>query len=1128
MNKKLIIFIACVGVLVAALSITIASCAKNDGGSGGNDSQTPHVCSFSEWETVTEPTCEESGTLKRTCFGCGEEETDIAVALGHSYDPSKGEFVLDGAQPVYEYGCSRTGCDKKNTVTVYTTYDVTDPTCEEGGIEKIIYGVSIDGQSYEKIVTNNIDPLGHSYSMASGVWKWNGYGEATYTVTCSRNYSHTHTYTAEMSSVTDPATCTANGRIIHTATVVEGENTYTDSKNETLYKLYHNYDYDNGTWEWDGHSSATYVARCTNDPSHTNSVTATVTASGSSAATCEQGSITTYTARVYAGSKSYTDTKTVETEPLGHDYDVSTASWKWMDNGAVAKLTFVCNNGEPHSAVYDAVVEYTVTVAPTCFDFGEAHARASVTVDGVTYTDEDNFVVEPIEHELDWYNGYWEWDEYSSATLIVPCTLGEPHNLEAYAIATEEVVYPDCYSDGYRKYTVYLELYGYELTDEKVVVLPATGHDFEVENVEWIGTDKVSAKVELICKNDNRHTVSEIGFAVDTCVKAPTCTITGVTLHTVTVEKDGQTFVVTKESEAPKNGHVFGASYCIYCDVAVYSTGLDFELNEDETGYVLVGVGSFAGETLSIPDTYEGLPVVAIKTEAFKGNKNIKTVYVSENIVKIEYGAFTECIALKNVYFTPNEHGLLDIGKFAFAYCEDLETLDIGNYVKTVRESAFGGCSSLTSVRIAAKNIYDGAFYSCPSLHSLEILDGVEYVGNIINEYTPIFSLTIPSTVKNINTELFSNPRLIEVKNLSSVNISLTSTLKNVYTDAEGESCLWIDPATGYVLFEQGDARYLMGHSGVGKTTVLPESCNKNSYMIYQYALMDVNFGHQPLYIPDAVTQIHRYAARNNKTLTVIWGCANVTDIGVYAFYGCSDLLSVTLGPKLNKIYDYAFEGCTRVCELINHSSINVQGGKIPMFYNVIDEITDPSVKTPAIYFVENDFVFYYRGEKCYLVSYYGKGDDTLPGQLTLPNLPKDWEINTYGIYKQAIRAIEGVTKIRIPGVVNQICTKAFTYEFDEIDILGTGLERIETEAFIWTAITEIYLPSSLEYIGANAFPETLEKADFVCIDGWKRGSSSSGFTSVNSSKFSDSTTAAKYLLDNPIMAFKRELNEEE
>ena len=44
----------------------------------------PHDHDWSEWETVTEPTCDEDGEQARFCQICGEEETEAIPALGHS------------------------------------------------------------------------------------------------------------------------------------------------------------------------------------------------------------------------------------------------------------------------------------------------------------------------------------------------------------------------------------------------------------------------------------------------------------------------------------------------------------------------------------------------------------------------------------------------------------------------------------------------------------------------------------------------------------------------------------------------------------------------------------------------------------------------------------------------------------------------------------------------------------------------------------------------------------------------------------------------------------------------------------------------------------------------------------
>ncbi len=56
-----------------------------------SESYTPHIHSFEEWETVTEPKCGINGLKKRTCE-CGEAETDTIDPLQHT----EGAWVVEG------------------------------------------------------------------------------------------------------------------------------------------------------------------------------------------------------------------------------------------------------------------------------------------------------------------------------------------------------------------------------------------------------------------------------------------------------------------------------------------------------------------------------------------------------------------------------------------------------------------------------------------------------------------------------------------------------------------------------------------------------------------------------------------------------------------------------------------------------------------------------------------------------------------------------------------------------------------------------------------------------------------------------------------------------------------------
>lgn len=1043
---------------------------------------------------------------------------DEIPMLGHSFAYADGEFITDTAKPLYKYYCSNDGCEESETVPAEVSREIVEPTCDKGGSERIAYYVFIDGDYYESVTEKKIPPIGHSFDNADGVWEWNGTDSATYTVSCSNDPSHSSEYKATLSESVEDSTCFENGRKVYTASVTVGGVTYSDSKEEIIGKKEHSLDYANGVWEWNGTDSATYTVRCSNDYCAHNLSWGSSSDEVFVPADCENAGYTSYTVTVDTDFGSYTDTKTFVTEPTGHDLDLNSGEWVWRDDALRASLVFKCKNSTEHTVSFDASVEYTVTEIPTCQSAGAAVSVARVTVEGEEYVDEMSVYL-PIEpHELDLENGYWQWDEYETATLYIPCKLGEHYAVEESVWVDKMVENPTCTTDGYELYTVSLYVDGLTFCDEKYVDLPAIGHDYEISSVEWYCEDTVYATVRVICKNDPRHSGSDMAFASSEITKAPTCTLAGELLYTVEVEIDSQTFTVSTAGVAEKKGHTFSGAVCYDCGIPVYTVGLEFELLEDESGYAVKGKGSFVGSVLSIPNEHNGLPVLEIMAEAFKGNETITELYIPETVLKIGADSFNGC---KNLALIDFGDAYTTVEASAFAYCTAIVELDIPAGVYKVKNGAFAGCTSIKRLSIASDSIYDGAFYSLTSLRELDLKEGVREIGNAFSGDSPLFSVTLPSTLKSIGTSPFNSERIVEVKNLSSIEIapdlsspySFYKNLRNVYSDTEGESALFTDPETDFVFLRYNGEFHLMGYVGEGSVSELPESCQGERYSIYKRAFYNTDIENGTLYIPESVYRIYEYAFAYNETLKIVYGAEGVEEIGAYSFYNCSELMSFTLGAKLKNIYTDAFYGCDRLYDLIDHSSLGVGAGTLSygrVAFKAIKVITDTTVSEPGIFIVD-DFAFYLRDNLCYLVGYYGDGDDSVQGQITLPESFGD---HYYGIYQRAIRPVDGVTKINLSAGVTSICSNAFSYNVTEVYIpVISNLERIEKKAFIDTEITDIFLTSSLRYIGENAFPETLESAEFADKNGWY--TEVIGFVTVKPEYISDPNDAADYLLSN-------------
>ncbi len=111
-------------------------------------------------------------------------------------------------------------------------------------------------------------------------------------------------------------------------------------------------------WTWtkndDGGYSAEAKFTCANDPSHTQTPTATVTSATVPATCTEKGSMT-FTATVAFNGRDYTDTKVEETPALGHTWGEWTVTKQPSpdSDGEQSRVCSVCGETETRAIEYD-------------------------------------------------------------------------------------------------------------------------------------------------------------------------------------------------------------------------------------------------------------------------------------------------------------------------------------------------------------------------------------------------------------------------------------------------------------------------------------------------------------------------------------------------------------------------------------------------------------------------------------------------------------------------------------------------------------------------------------------------------------------------------------------------------
>ena len=390
--------------------------------------------------------------------------------------------------------------------------------------------------------------------------------------------------------------------------------------------------------------------------------------------------------------------------------------------------------------------------------------------------------------------------------------------------------------------------------------------------------------------------------------------------------------------------------------------------------------------------------LTSINQGVFYGCSSLANLAIGKNVVSIGNYAFCGCSSLKSVTIPKS---VTSIGEKAFAYCSSLSSVNIPENVTSIGDNAFAYCVSLTGVTlpdglnylgsevfrddVRLKNVVipDGVtdintqtFYNCANLSSVTIGNGVTSIGNgAFYGCRALTSMTIPEGVTSIgNNAFYDCYKLVEICNRSSLALSAGSQdngyaayyAKRVY--GEGGSYL-NTTSDGYVFYENGDEVYLVAYTGDKIQLTLPDEYNGKTY------------------------EINKNAFRNN-----------------------TDLISVTVPAGVTGIGEYAFNGCFKLIEVDNCSSLNITdygNGDVAYYAKHIHSEGDSYLHTTS-----DGYVFYKDGDEVYLIGYTGN-----KAKLTLPD---NYGGKNYEIYKHAFDGRADLTSVKFGAGATLIGRYAF------------------------------------------------------------------------------------------------------
>lgn len=311
-----------------------------------------------------------------------------------------------------------------------------------------------------------------------------------------------------------------------------------------------------------------------------------------------------------------------------------------------------------------------------------------------------------------------------------------------------------------------------------------------------------------------------------------------------------------------------------------------------------IGYGAFSG--------CQNLAVVNIDCDKigqiFYNLPSLETINIGNNVKSIEEKAFYKCNGITSLVIPDN---VTTIGASAFEGNEFLSNITLSNNLTTLENRLFYGCSSLKEINIPTKvgTIGNEVFYGCKKLRTLNIPNSVITIGASAFEGNDLLaSITLSDNLTTLENRLFYG-----CSNLKEIN--MPTKLNTIGNEVFGECKLLHTLNIPSSLRNIGKDAF-SGCESLSKV-IVPDIA---SWCGIKF-VTDYNWGDQTCSNPLSITH-HLYSDENTEITDLVIP-EGVESINESAFFGASSLKSVSMPRSMKLIGGTAFYECTGLNKVI-------------------------------------------------------------------------------------------------------------------------------------------------------------------------------------------------------------------
>ena len=418
-----------------------------------------------------------------------------------------------------------------------------------------------------------------------------------------------------------------------------------------------------------------------------------------------------------------------------------------------------------------------------------------------------------------------------------------------------------------------------------------------------------------------------------------------------------------------------------------------------------------------IPDNINGIPVKWIRSYAFDYNNSLQTIYISDSVTDIDYGAFYNCSNLETVVLPNN---LTYISNDTFSYCYKLVDINFPSTLGSIGYSAFNSCTSLETIDIkGSPNINGYAFANCTSLKNVSFAGSSYLAYNSFQECTSLEEIHLPSSGSFNESNVFYN-----CSSLKRVYVSSMTTYVNasMFTNCPLLEEFVIENGNSVYSFEDGMLFYTRQYYSWQQAT---------KYIAFVSRTMTGE-----LTIPDGIVGFYNEGAiRDCQISSINFPSSFTNSIQGNYFLGCTNLSSLSIDEDNSS---YASDGCA-------------------VYNKDYTSLYAFAPATSGTYFVRSTvtYIGYYAFSYC----------DNLE-HIYFPN-------GLQAIGSQAFYNCESLKSVTIPSSVTRLDYNVFQgcRSLESIYFLGNSIQEIPSSTFSdCSSLASITFPDSVQTLGGWCF----------------------------------------------------------